>query len=329
MTCLDKTKTDLILERARNIIRDEVSSIQSLIPKIGEEFVRACELILKCPGRTIILGMGKSGHISKKIAATLASTGTPSHYVHPSEASHGDLGMIMRNDIVLALSNSGETDELLKIIPLIKHQQIKIIAMTGNAQSTLAQQADIHLDVSVEREAGILGLAPTSSTTTALVMGDALALTLLESRGFTSDDFAFFHPAGALGRQLLLTAYDLMQKDKHIPTVPSDATVSEALLEITQKRLGMTAVLNEQGFPIGIFTDGDLRRNMDHGPDFLKTPIKEFMTIEYRSITPETPASETLVIMRQNKITSLIVLDNHNKLVGILHMHDVLRAGVN
>lgn len=328
MTIIEAQVTDKLCQRGKEVIASEIKSIQQLLPRIGDNFADACQLMLNCQGRVVVIGIGKSGHIGKKIAATLASTGTPSYYVHPSEASHGDLGMIMRHDIALILSNSGETSELLNILPLIRHQQIPIIAMTGNPGSTLAQQATIHLDVSVEKEAGLLGLAPTSSTTVALVMGDALAITLLESRGFTSDDFAFFHPGGSLGKKLLLTAADLMHHGNDIPRVTPNCTVSEALVEVTSKRLGMTTVTNSQQHLLGIFTDGDLRRSLDKGFDIFNTTIDTVMTSHCRTITPTFLASEALAIMRQKKITSLVVLNEQQQIAGVLHMHDLLRAGI-
>jgi arabinose-5-phosphate isomerase len=324
-----ESKTSLELcQRGKEVIESEIQSIQNLIPKIGESFASACQLILNCTGRVVVIGIGKSGHIAKKISATFASTGTPSYYVHPSEASHGDLGMIMRNDIALVLSNSGETQELLNIIPLIKHQNIPIIAMTGNPNSTLAQQAHTHLDVSIEKEAGLLGLAPTSSTTVALVMGDALAITLLEARDFTSDDFAFYHPGGSLGKKLLLTTDDLMHKGMDVPMVGPQCTVSKALVEVTSKRLGLTLIIDDNKHLLGIFTDGDLRRSLEKVDDIFKTPIQSVMTTKCRTITPNFLASEALALMRQNKITALAVLNEQQQVTGVLHMHDLLRAGV-
>ncbi|WP_455199070.1 KpsF/GutQ family sugar-phosphate isomerase, partial [Kaarinaea lacus] len=282
-----------------------------------------------CEGRIVVIGMGKSGHIGGKIAATLASTGSPSFFVHPGEASHGDLGMITRDDVVVALSNSGETSELLTILPLIKRLGVPLIALTGNTNSTLAKAADAHLDVSVEKEACPLGLAPTSSTTAALVMGDALAVSLLEKRGFTADDFALSHPGGALGRRLLLHIEDIMHTGDTIPIVPIKSTLSEALLEMTRKGLGMTAIVDDSGTMAGIFTDGDLRRVLDHGEvNVHETSIADVMTKNCKTVQPHQLAVETLRMMEDFKINSLIVVDGDNKPIGAMNMHDLLRAGV-
>jgi arabinose-5-phosphate isomerase len=282
-----------------------------------------------CEGRIVVLGMGKSGHIGDKIAATLASTGSPAFFVHPGEASHGDMGMIMHNDVVLALSNSGETDEILTILPLIKRLGVPLIALTGNPNSTLAKAADAHLDVSVEKEACPLGLAPTSSTTAALVMGDALAVSLLEQRGFTADDFALSHPGGSLGRRLLLHVEDIMHGDDKMPCVSDTATLSAALLEMTQKGLGMTGVVDAAGKLVGIFTDGDLRRVLDHGEvNVHETSIAEVMTRNCKTAQPRQLAVEVLSQMENFKINSLMVVDDNQQPVGALNMHDLLRAGV-
>ncbi|PHQ80472.1 MAG: arabinose-5-phosphate isomerase [Coxiella sp. (in: Bacteria)] len=317
-----------LCDRAIKVINSEIESISALLPRIGDKFVKATELLLACQGRVIVMGIGKSGHIGNKIAATFASTGTPAYFVHPSEASHGDLGMIMRNDVVLMISYSGETEELLHLIPHIQQQGIPIISMTGNLQSTLAQQSHTHLDISVTKEAGLLGLAPTSSTTVTLVMGDALAITLLEARGFTSEDFAFYHPGGSLGRKLLLTTNDLMHKGDDVPKVHQHATISHALVEVTSKRLGMTVVIDGNDKLLGIFTDGDLRRSLDSNYDISSTQIQTVMTKHCRTITPDFLAADALTLMRQNKITSLVVLNNQDDVVGVLHMHDILRAGI-
>lgn len=327
MNLLSLTPSELC-QKGRAIVLAEAEAIHALATKIDHHFATSCELILNCKGRVIIIGIGKSGHIGKKIAATLASTGTPSYYIHPSEASHGDLGMIMRNDIVLMISNSGETSELLHISPLIKHQHIPLIAMTGNPNSTLAQQASVHLNVSVEKEAGELGLAPTSSTTVALVMGDALAITLLEARGFTSDDFAFFHPGGSLGKKLLIKVSDLMHSGNDIPMVKPNCTISEALIIITQKRLGLTLIVDDTYKLLGIFTDGDLRRSLDDKHPITSTSIEEVMTKKCQTITPDVIASKALELMRQKQITALVVLDHLERVTGVLHMHDLLRAGI-
>lgn len=316
-------------ELARAVIETEANAVTMLSERIGDDFVRACEFMYDCKGRVVVLGMGKSGHIGDKIAATLASTGSPAFFVHPGEASHGDMGMITRDDVVLALSNSGETSEILTILPLIKRLGVPLIALTGNSGSTLARAADAHLDVSVEKEACPLGLAPTSSTTAALVMGDALAVSLLEKRGFTADDFALSHPGGALGRRLLLHIEDIMHTGDTIPMVSNSATLSEALLEMTQKGLGMTAIVDDTGKMAGIFTDGDLRRVLDHGEvNVHETRIADVMTKNCKTVQPKQLAAETLRMMEEFKINSLIVVDQDNKPVGAMNMHDLLRAGV-
>jgi len=314
---------------AHAVIETEARAITDLGGRIGDEFVQACQFMYNCKGRIVVLGMGKSGHIGAKIAATLASTGSPAFFVHPGEASHGDMGMITREDTVLALSNSGETSEILTILPLIKRLGAPLVALTGNPGSTLATAADAHLDVSVEKEACPLGLAPTSSTTAALVMGDALAVSLLEQRGFTADDFALSHPGGALGRRLLLHIDDVMHTDDAIPVVLETASLSDALLEMTRKGLGMTAVVDADGKMAGIFTDGDLRRVLDHGSvNVHETNIADVMTRKCKTAQARQLAVETLRMMEEFKISSLIVVDENNKPVGAMNMHDLLRAGV-
>jgi arabinose-5-phosphate isomerase len=314
---------------ARAVIDTEAKAITDLSDRIGPEFLKACHFMYDCKGRIVVLGMGKSGHIGDKIAATLASTGSPAFFVHPGEASHGDMGMITRDDVVMALSNSGETSELLTILPLIKRLGVPLIALTGNVKSTLARSADAHLDVSVEKEACPLGLAPTSSTTAALVMGDALAISLLEHRGFTADDFALSHPGGALGRRLLLHVEDIMHTGENIPLISITANLSEALLEMTKKGLGMTGIIDAEGKMIGIFTDGDLRRVLDHGEvNAHETNIADVMTRNCKTARPHQLAVETLRMMEKFKINSLLVVDNDNKPVGAMNMHDLLRAGV-
>jgi arabinose-5-phosphate isomerase len=310
------------------VIETEALAIRQLANRIDHQFARACQLMLACEGRVVVIGMGKSGHIGSKIAATLASTGTPAFFVHPGEASHGDLGMITAKDVVLALSNSGETAEILTILPIIKRLAVPLIALTGKPRSTLAQAATVHLDVGVEKEACPLDLAPTASTTAALVMGDALAISLLDARGFTADDFARSHPAGTLGRRLLLMIDDIMHSGELIPQVSEDTLLSDALLEMTAKRLGMTAVLDAAGSLTGVFTDGDLRRTLDRNIDVHKTPIREVMTHNPKTIRPGLLAAEALQIMDTNKINALLVVDEDNKPVGALNMHDLLRAGV-
>jgi len=311
--------------RALEIERD---AIAALITRVDDAFAQACRLMLACTGRIVVTGMGKSGHIGGKIAATLASTGTPAFFVHPGEASHGDLGMITRQDVVLAISNSGETAEIVTLLPLFKRMQAPLIAMTGKPKSTLAQAAEVHLDVSVALEACPLNLAPTSSTTATLAMGDALAVSLLEARGFTPEDFAMSHPGGTLGRRLLLKISDVMHGGERLPVVAPDATLSAALLEMTRKGLGMTAVVTPDRHVVGVFTDGDLRRVIDHGVDVRSAMIAEVMTPGGKSIGPGQLAAEAVALMEKHKITSLLVKDDEQRLIGIVHMHDLLRAGV-
>jgi arabinose-5-phosphate isomerase len=309
------------------VIQVEAQAISALAEQINDNFVAACKLLFVCTGRVIVIGMGKSGHIAGKIAATLASTGTPAFFVHPGEASHGDLGMITKQDVVLALSNSGETEEILKILPLIKRLGVPLIAMTGNPASTLGIVATTHISVAVEQEACPLGLAPTSSTTAALVMGDALAVSLLEARGFTRDDFALSHPGGSLGRRLLLRVSDIMHVGANIPSVPESAFISQALLEMTEKKLGMTAIVDAGNRVIGIFTDGDLRRTLGKNLDIQNTAISEVMTSQCEVISENILAAEAMQIMEQKKINALIVVDDQNLAVGALNMHDLIRAG--
>ena len=300
------------------VIQVEAEAISSLAKQINDDFISACKLLFSCVGRVIVVGMGKSGHIAGKIAATLASTGTPAFFVHPGEASHGDLGMITKQDVILVLSNSGETEEILKILPLIKRLGIPLIAMTGNPLSTLAKDATIHINVSVEQEACPLGLAPTSSTTAALVMGDALAISLLEAKGFTRDDFALSHPGGSLGRRLLLRVSDIMHTGSNIPSVPETARISDALLEMTEKKLGMTAIVNADNQVIGIFTDGDIHQ----------TVISEVMTNHCSVISADILAAEAMQIMEKKKINALIVVSDQKQAIGALNMHDLIRAGI-
>lgn len=320
---------DKIIQLAQGVIDTELQAIEALRSRIDDAFVNACRYMLNCHGRIVVTGMGKSGHIGGKIAATLASTGTPAFFVHPGEASHGDLGMITSQDVVLTISNSGETDELLTILPLIKRLDVPLIALTGNPDSRLAKAADAHLDISVAKEACPLGLAPTASTTATLVMGDALAVSLLESRGFTKDDFARSHPAGRLGKRLLLRIKDIMHSGEALPRVSQQATLHEALVEMTQKSLGMTTVVDAEQKLIGIFTDGDLRRVLNRGKiDVNKLSIQDCMTSPCLSITEDKLAAEALRIMDQKKINALPVVDGAQTIVGALNMHDLLRAGV-
>ena len=314
--------------RARRVLDVEAQAIRDLVPRIGADFAHACRLCLACPGRVIVTGMGKSGHIGSKLAATLASTGTPSFFVHPGEASHGDLGMITAKDLVVAISNSGETAEVVTILPLLKRLAVPLITMTGVPDSTLGNAADVALNVGVREEACPLNLAPTASTTATLAMGDALAVALLESRGFTKEDFALSHPGGALGRRLLLHVGDLMHTGAELPSVRDDAPLHEGLLEMTRKSLGMTGVVDADGRIAGVFTDGDLRRALDRNVDLQATRMREVMTENCRTAAPEELAAEALLRLEQNKITALLVVDDEQKLVGALHVHDLLRAGV-
>ncbi|WFP49731.1 KpsF/GutQ family sugar-phosphate isomerase [Methylomonas sp. EFPC3] len=310
------------------VIQTEMQAVAALAARIDHQFVAACRLLLACKGRVVVTGMGKSGHIAGKIAATLASTGTPAFFVHPGEASHGDLGMITRQDVVLALSNSGETGEILTILPIIKRLGVPLIALTGNPGSTLAKFATAHIDVAVEQEACPLGLAPTASTTAALVMGDALAVSLLETRGFTRDDFALSHPGGSLGKRLLLQVGDIMHRGGEVPVVSDMVLVGEALLEMTGKKLGMTAVVDGDGRVAGVFTDGDLRRMLEKNLDVHLTRIAEVMTRNCKSVDERMLAAEAMQIMEAKKINALLVVDENNKLLGALNMHDLLRAGI-
>lgn len=319
---------DRIKTLARKVLQTEAGAVTALMERVDEEFVRACEICLECQGRIVVIGMGKSGHIGSKIAATLASTGSPAFFVHPGEASHGDLGMITGPDVVLAISNSGETRELITILPMIKRLGVKLISMTGSPNSTLAKVADVNLDVSVTEEACPLNLAPTASTTATLAFGDALAVALLEARGFTEEDFARSHPSGSLGRRLLLRVGDLMHTGEGIPRIQAEGPLSEGLLEMTRKGLGMTTVFDERNQLVGVFTDGDLRRAIDESLDLLTTLMRDVMTPRGRTIQPDLLAAEAVRMMQTYKITSLLVVDEKDQLVGVLHIHDLLRAGV-
>ena len=310
------------------VIDTEAQAIAALRERIDDRFAQACRHLLACRGRVVVSGMGKSGHVGGKIAATLASTGTPAFFVHPGEASHGDLGMITSQDVVLALSNSGETDELVNILPLIKRLGVPLITMTGNPRSSLAETADVNLDVSVAREACPLGLAPTSSTTAALVMGDALAVALLEARGFTAEDFARSHPGGRLGRRLLLHVGDIMHSNERAPAVPGHVPLREALVEMSRQGLGMTAVVDDDRRVIGIFTDGDLRRALDRGIDVRTVRVDAVMIARPVTVSAELLAAEALALMENRKINALLVTDAEGRLAGALNMHDLLRARV-
>ncbi len=317
-----------LIQSAQRTIRLEIEAIQGLLERLDGDFVRACEMILASKGRVVVVGMGKSGHIGNKIAATLASTGTTSFFVHPAEASHGDMGMITRDDIILALSNSGSTNEIVTLLPLIKRLGIKMISLTGDPESILAKAADINLNAHVVHEACPLNLAPTSSTTAALVMGDALAVALLDARGFTAEDFAFSHPGGALGRRLLLKVENVMHSGESLPSVQRGTLLRDALLEMTRKGLGMTAIVEADGTLAGIFTDGDLRRTLDRPVDIRQTIIDEVMTLHGKTADAEMLAAEALKIMEDNKISALVVVDQNDRPVGAFNLQDLLRAGV-
>jgi arabinose-5-phosphate isomerase len=322
---MDAEKLKAMGRRALEIERDALSA---LLPRVDDAFASACRLMLGCTGRIVVTGMGKSGHIGGKLAATLASTGTPAFYVHPGEASHGDLGMITRQDVVLAISYSGETGEIVTILPLIKRLGVPLISMTGKPSSTLAQASNVHLDVSVAQEACPLNLAPTSSTTATLAMGDALAVALLEARGFTPEDFAMSHPGGSLGRRLLLKISDVMHGGAELPKVGPDALLTEALLEMTRKGLGVTAIVGPDDKVLGVYTDGDLRRTLDKGIDVRTAKIRDVMTAGGKSVGAGQLAAEAVALMEKHKITVLLVLDRAGRLEGIVHMQDLLRAGV-
>ena len=315
-------------ELGREVVATELAEITALQSRIDENFAVACKLLLSCKGRIVVTGMGKSGHIGGKIAATLASTGSPAFFVHPGEASHGDLGMITKNDVVIALSNSGNTAEIATIIPILKRFGVPLISMTGDKNSTLATAANVNLDVSVSKEACPHDLAPTSSTTVALVMGDALAVTLLQARGFTAEDFALSHPGGSLGKRLLLHVSDIMHTEDRIPSVQENATVSGALLEMSKKGLGMTAIVDAQDKVLGLYTDGDLRRSLDQNIDVHSAVISDVMTKNCRTTTASELAASIVKLMDDHGINGLLVVDEDNRLVGAFNMHDILRAGI-
>jgi arabinose-5-phosphate isomerase len=320
--------SDPSIARGRRVLATEAEAVAALGERLGEEFAAACRLVLDCRGRTVVTGMGKSGHVGHKIAATLASTGSPSFFLHPAEASHGDIGMITGADVVIALSNSGETAELLAILPLIKRLGVPLVALTGNRSSTLARYATVTLDVSVPAEACPLNLAPTASTTAALAMGDALAVAVLEARGFTEEDFARSHPAGSLGRRLLMHVDEVMRRGAELPSVGPDTLLSAGLLEMSRKGLGMTTVLDERGRVLGIFTDGDLRRALDRQIDVHATAMREVMKTGCKVARPRMLAAEAVRLMQEHSITALPVVDDEGRLVGALNVHDLLRAGV-
>jgi arabinose-5-phosphate isomerase len=328
MTNLGNIDSAQALEAGRRVLEIEARAVHDLADRLDANFVRAAEIVFRCKGRVVVSGMGKSGHIARKIASTLASTGTPAFFVHPGEASHGDLGMVTRDDVMIALSNSGESGELLVIVPLIKRMGGKLIAMTGNPNSSLAREADVHLDAHVTEEACSLGLAPTASTTAALALGDALAVTLLEARGFGKEDFARSHPGGSLGRRLLTHVRDIMRTGEGVPCVPETASFAEAIREISNKGMGMTAVTRGEKRVIGIFTDGDLRRALEKAGDVRTMGLGKLMTPNPRSVRPEQLAAEAADLMEQFKISQLLVLDADQNLVGALNTHDLMRAKV-
>ena len=328
MTALGKIAPAQAIALGRRVLEIEARAVVKLSERLDDSFVRALEIVLSCRGRIVVSGIGKSGHIARKIASTLASTGTPAFFVHPAEASHGDLGMVTRDDVMIALSNSGESAELLVIVPLIKRQGARLIAITGNPRSTLAAESDVHLDANVAEEACPLGLAPTASTTAALALGDALAVALLEARGFGEEDFARSHPGGSLGRHLLTHVSDVMRTGDAIPRVPENATLFEAVLEMSKKGMGMTAIVDRGDHPAGIFTDGDLRRTLDKLGDLRKQGVREVMTAGPRTIRPNRLAVEAVQLMEEHKITQLLAVDTDMRLVGALNMHDLMRAKV-
>lgn len=318
----------MILERARRVLKVEAEAVAALIPRLGEEFVRAVEILYECQGRVVLTGMGKSGFIAKKIAATLTSTGTPAFYLHPAEGVHGDLGMIVRGDVVVAVSNSGSTAEIMEIVPFLKRFGVKVIALVGNVQSVLAKESDVTLDVTVGEEACPLNLAPTASTTAALAMGDALAVALLEKRGFKTEDFASLHPGGRLGRRLILRVRDLMHVGSELPVVSGETLMRDAILEISTKRFGMTMVVDGMGRLIGIITDGDLRRGLEKHSNLLERQAEECMTRSPKVIDRDELAARAVQVMEQYKITSLVIIDPSGRPDGVIHLHDILQAGV-
>ena len=322
------TATPQALVLAREVLSIEAAAIQALAARLDENFLHALNVILRCEGRVVVSGMGKSGHIARKIAATLSSTGTPAYFVHPAEASHGDLGMITADDVIIALSYSGESDELMAIVPAIKRQGAKLISMTGNPSSSLAKVSDVHLNAAVDREACPMGLAPTTSTTAALALGDALAMALLDTKGFGAEDFARSHPGGSLGRRLLTHVRDVMRSGERMPMIRETAMLGDAILEISRKGVGMTAIVDAGQRVLGIYTDGDLRRTLERKLDFNATPISSVMSANPRRIEPDRLAAEAVQLMEQYNVSQLLVVDEQNKLVGALNMHDLLHAKV-
>ncbi len=317
-----------LLSLAADVLDIEARAVDALKSRLDDNFIAACDLCMNTPGRVVVTGMGKSGHVSNKIAATLASTGTPSFFMHPAEASHGDLGMITSQDLLLAISYSGETEEVVTILPVVKRMGARLLSMTGNPRSTMARAADVHLDISVDKEACPHNLAPTASTTATLAMGDALAVALLKKRGFTAEDFARSHPSGALGKRLLLRVSDVMHTGERIPAVGRDVSLRDALLEMSAKGLGMTAIVDDADRILGIFTDGDLRRTLDAGADIRETPISEVMHTNCKTASQDMLAAEALHMLEENKITGLLVVDDDGALVGALNIHDLFREGL-
>lgn len=329
ITAMDRDFSDQeLIGQGRRALQTEIDGLTAQLPRLGATFARACRICLACKGRVVVTGMGKSGHIAGKIAATLASTGTPAFFVHPGEASHGDVGMIVREDAVIALSNSGETGEILAILPVLKRLGVPLIALTAASGSTLARAADVHLDSGVPAEACPLNLAPTASTTAALALGDALAVALLHARGFTEQDFARSHPAGNLGRRLLLHVDDVMRKGPDVPRVGPEQRLAQGLLEMSRKGLGMTTVVSEDGVLLGVFTDGDLRRALDRNVDVHRTLMREVMTVQGKSVRPDTMAAEAVNLMQAHRITQLVVVDDSNRVCGAINVHDLMRAGI-
>ena len=318
----------MIADRGRHVLQIEAEAILALIPKLDERFDRAVEILRDCRGRVVLTGMGKSGSVAQKIASTMASTGTPAFFLHPAEGGHGDLGMLVRGDVVIAISNSGETDELVGLLPAIKRLGLTLIALVGDSTSTIARQCDVAIDVSVAKEACPLALAPTASTTAALAMGDALAVVLLEQRGFTEADFVLLHPAGSLGRRLFWRVQDLMHVGEQLPVIAQGALMRDALIEISRKQLGMTAVVDEAGILTGIITDGDLRRVLQEGIDLLQRQVRECMTPHPKTIDREALAAKALEVMERHAITSLLIVGPEGRPEGVIHLHDLLRAGV-
>ena len=324
----DTLTNDELLALAANVLDIEARAVDALKARLNDDFVAACDLCMETPGRVVVTGMGKSGHVSNKIAATLASTGTPAFFMHPAEASHGDLGMITSQDLLIAISYSGETAEVVTILPVVKRMGARLLAITGNPRSTMAEAADVHLDISVAEEACPLNLAPTASTTATLAMGDALAVALLKKRGFTAEDFARSHPSGSLGKRLLLRVTDVMRTGDRVPAVSADVSLRDALLEMTDKGLGMTAIVDADRRILGVYTDGDLRRTLDTGADIRETIIRDVMHTNCKTIGEDVLAAEALLMLEQNKITGLLVADDEGLLIGALNIHDLFREGL-